>query len=178
MTPSISDHNRIVISCGVTKKVRSLFKYFNAWARDRDFYKTIQIAWNVMVVGSPMLRVTNKLYSVKKAPIDWRKKFSSIDQRITFAREDLEKWQSQLQLNPEDTEIFTYEREVARTLQNCLHLEEKVCYTRKAEINTSILMILILGISTRLQSQTWKGQILTQFLMPRVNLMTIPKKLW
>lgn len=71
LNPILSDHSPMLITSIAGAK--HPFKFFNAQAREKDFFATVRTAWTKEVKGTPMFRVVKKLVQVKRALSKWCK---------------------------------------------------------------------------------------------------------
>lgn len=86
LSPSLSNHHRIFISSSSQPMVKAPFKCFNAWAKERFFFKIVKTT----VTSSPLFIAVRKLSSVMAALKSWRKYLASIEDRIKATRLCLE----------------------------------------------------------------------------------------
>lgn len=86
LSPSLSNHHRVFISSSSQPMVKAPFKFFNAWAKERFFFKNVKNnchQFSIVYCGK-------KLSSVKAALKSWRKYLASIEDRIKATRLCLE----------------------------------------------------------------------------------------
>lgn len=125
LNSGLSDHSLIFIESVKHGRIRPPFRYFNAWAREEGFFGIIQNAWNVLVTGTPMYRVVQKLARVKVALIKWQQSRPSSSSRIDGARRKLEAIQNQLN-GSHVTYLVAAEQEVKHFLHKCLDYKESI----------------------------------------------------
>lgn len=90
LTPSLSDHNPILIIGGVRNSFKNPFRHFNAWAKEKEFFGIVKEAWIIGIVGTPMYKLVKKLANVKRALTTWQRSKVPTSNRIYEARCTLE----------------------------------------------------------------------------------------
>lgn len=84
----MSDHHRILISDSDHVVVRGPFRYFNAWAKEENFYNFVKNASIAETSGTAMFRVVQKLKNVKRVLINWNRARPHISNRVEDARKE------------------------------------------------------------------------------------------
>jgi len=64
--PGLSDHSPILLSLHEKPHIKSLFRYYNFWAKMPGFFQTVKDAWDTNVSGTPLFIVVRKLSILKK----------------------------------------------------------------------------------------------------------------
>lgn len=89
---TVSDHSAAVVMFWPPMKPKSFqFKFLNLWTSRDEFLPTVSQAWNIEVLGDPMMRLAAKLKSVKVALKAFHKLHSShISSRVLEAKKNWE----------------------------------------------------------------------------------------
>ncbi|KAJ6419612.1 hypothetical protein OIU84_029680 [Salix udensis] len=108
-----SDHSTIVLTLAPPPlRQKARFKFLNLWTQQEGYEEVVRAAWAVEVNGNPISRLTSKLRILKgylKAKLSHRT--HDISHRVNMAKEDWQTIQHQLNMNPNDQNIRSRERE-------------------------------------------------------------------
>ncbi|KAF5197749.1 Endonuclease/exonuclease/phosphatase [Thalictrum thalictroides] len=88
MTPGISDHSPVVLRWNkhIPTTVKP-FRFFNHWDEHKDFLNMVGESWQTETRGNPMMRVTNKLKTLKIKLKEWSKNhYSQMQTKISDAK--------------------------------------------------------------------------------------------
>lgn len=102
LNPSISDHCAILISKDDETRVKSPFRFFNAWAKVKDFFRIVKEEWSTDISRTPIFRVVKKLGCVKKALVTWQRTKKPILVRVVEAKNILNGIQTSLAADGEN----------------------------------------------------------------------------
>ncbi|XP_074278681.1 uncharacterized protein LOC141602277 [Silene latifolia] len=97
------------------------FKYFNMWALADDFMDVISHTWEIVVPGTPMFCLANKLKLLKK-PLKGlnQEGFHNIEHTYSLAHKALLLMQEEMQSNPLNSELCDNERVIAKEVDRLL----------------------------------------------------------
>ncbi|XP_074290351.1 uncharacterized protein LOC141617081 [Silene latifolia] len=97
------------------------FKYFNMWALADDFLDVISHTWEVVVPGTPMFCLANKLKFLKKPLKGLNKEgFHNIEHTYSLAHKALLLMQEEMQSTPLNSELCDNERVIAKEVARLL----------------------------------------------------------
>ncbi|KAJ6380478.1 hypothetical protein OIU78_027942 [Salix suchowensis] len=115
---TVSDHSAAVVMLRPPMKPISFqFKFLNLWTSRDEFLPTVSQAWNIEVLGDPMIRLAAKLKSVKVALKAFHKQHSShISSRVLEAKKNWEQAQFNLDRCPRDALLINEERDKASVI--------------------------------------------------------------
>lgn len=60
MNKGLSDQNPIILTQKVSLSLKSLFKFFNAWAKDNEFFSIVHNAWATPIAWTKALIARGK----------------------------------------------------------------------------------------------------------------------
>ena len=69
----LSDHSPILLSLHEKPHIKSLFRYYNFWAKMPGFFQIVKDVWDMDISGTPLFIVVRKLSLLKKRLIEWKK---------------------------------------------------------------------------------------------------------
>ncbi|KAK9689106.1 hypothetical protein RND81_09G035700 [Saponaria officinalis] len=111
LAAGISDHSPVAVAIFQDMVPRGRFSFLNCWISEPFYSDTVQAVWAIHVPGSVMFRFFGKLRNVRKALQAMHKqKFSSVKQRASNAKQQLEECQVNLQLYPMATDLIQEEK--------------------------------------------------------------------
>lgn len=77
--------------------------------------QVVRDAWSIQVRGNAMYIFVSKLKHVKAGLREWRKVKASTKTQVVLAKQDLDRLQAAIQIDPVNTEIIREERNAVRT---------------------------------------------------------------
>ncbi|KAF5188349.1 hypothetical protein FRX31_022062 [Thalictrum thalictroides] len=115
----------MILQWGIKNSAPRSFKFYNHWAQHPTFLPMVESLWKIQVPGNPMMRLTSKMKLVKDKLKDWSKThFSRISEKVTTAKSDLDRIQSEIQVRPLDLNLATQEVEAIATYKELSRQEE------------------------------------------------------
>lgn len=123
---NLSDHTPILISLTGRTPFKPPFRYFNTWAREEEFFKIVNDAWDISIDGSPLFRVVKKLFDIKCALRLWRNNKPQVDMRIQSARDKLELIQSLIRNGYYNDDGLQTEKNARKRLHDLLLVKESM----------------------------------------------------
>lgn len=134
LAPSVSDHCPMMVSVVLGTQMKRSFKFFNFWMQHPGFRDTLIESWNEVVLGKPMFILSSKLKRLKgvlkKLNLHY---YSNISMKVSAAKEELDRIQSQYFQAPFDLVLCNTEKEVLAKYVE-LRLAEESFFKQKARV--------------------------------------------
>lgn len=105
-------------------KCRPPFKYYNAWAKEDNFFSIVRQAWSINIKGTLLFILVRKLSNVKMVLKSLQKTKIPINSRAQVGRQRLDALQTQIAAG--STIVLLIEERTARATKHCLDLEETI----------------------------------------------------